>query len=202
MQRAKTPNQIDRVNPNHRTIGDQLTENPQRHSIVWIVERWNQDCCIRNVEICIARRQSLAVEYQWLRHWYRNKLYLRPVFEPHRLQPLDVLFKDGIIVVVIVLLATDHHGGWVHKPTKIVDMPVRVITGDAFSEPQHVSHTEVVSKRRFHFFTRETRVPHLNLRIEQAFLGRDQSAPSVYFDGAPFQNEIAIFYLASKHSAV
>src|SRR2546425_6990427 len=146
VQRPQPPHQIDSMDPNDWAIADQFGEQPERSTIVRIIERRHENHVVGDVEIRIARREPLALEGKRRRHRQGDDFDFRAVLEPHPLEPLAILPQRPVVRVAGIRLAAQHHGSRIDEAVQVVHMAVGIITGDPPPEPQHVRHDEVFAQ--------------------------------------------------------
>ena len=70
-------------------------------------------------------------------------------------------------------------------------MPVRVVAGRAFEQPERVFDAEIFPESLVVFGARQARVANLDRRMEITFLRREQRAAAVHLDAAAFEHKIA-----------
>src|SRR5213080_1416083 len=110
VQRPQPPHQIDSMDPNDWAIADQFGEQPERSTVVRIIERRHENHVVGDVEIRIARREPLALEGKRCRHRQGDDFDFRAVLEPHPLEPLAILPQRPVVRVAGIRLAAQHHG--------------------------------------------------------------------------------------------
>src|SRR5437763_361971 len=81
MQGAKTKNEIDSTDSNHRSIPEKFCENAKRKPILGIVEGGDQDGRVADVKICVACRKAIALEVERGGHWQSNHFRFGAVFQ-------------------------------------------------------------------------------------------------------------------------
>ena len=84
-------------------------------------------------------------------------------------------------------LLGQHDGRLVDEAAEVVDVPVRVVAGDAAAEPEDLARAQVRGQDPLQLLARQPRVARLDL-VEQALLGRQQCPRAVDVDGAPFEH--------------
>src|SRR2546427_11623185 len=82
VQRPQPPHQIDSMDPNDWAIADQFGEQPERSTVVRIIERRHENHVVGDVEIRIARREPLALEGKRRGHRQGDDFDFRAVLEP------------------------------------------------------------------------------------------------------------------------
>src|SRR5262245_37749958 len=88
-----------------------------------------------------------------------------------------------------MLLDHRHDGAWIDEAGEVVDVPMRVVAGDAASEPEDIAHAEVVRERPLQRVPRQAGVPRLRL-AQQTLLRREQRPASVHVDGPALEDDI------------
>src|SRR5262249_27981771 len=186
------------MNSNHRTICDQLRNDAERNSIIWIIKRRHQHRRVCDVKVRITRRQALSMEYQRLGHWDRDRIYFGSIFQPHRFKTIEVFLKHGVVGIGRIFLFADHNGRRINKAAQIVNVTMGVVTFYPSVEPQNVCDSQVVADNGFEIFAREARVSNLYILIEQAFFCGYERAPAVDIDSTTFKHNITIAEPSAK----
>src|SRR2546422_115337 len=171
VQRPQPPHQIDSMDPNDWAIADQFGEQPERSTVVRIMERRHETHVVGDVEIRIARGEPLALEGKRCRHRQGDDFDFRAVLEPHPLEPLAILPQRPVVRVAGIRLAAQHHGSRIDEAAQVVHMAVGIVAGDPPPEPQHVRHAEVFAQRALQLRARQAGVPHLDRGVEQTLFG-------------------------------
>src|SRR5947208_4505965 len=192
VQRPQPPHQIDSMDPNDWAIADQFGEQPERSTVVRIIERRHENHVVGDVEIRIARREPLALEGKRRRHRQGDDFDFRAVLEPHPLEPLAILPQRPVVRVAGIRLAAQHHGSRIDEAAQVVHMAVGIVAGDPPPEPQQVRHAEVVAQRALQLRARQAGVPHLDRGVEQTLFGGEERAPAVDVDAPTLQHDIAV----------
>ena len=72
-------------------------------------------------------------------------------------------------------------------------MPVRVVAGGAFEQPERIFDAEIFLERLVVLRPRHARITDLDRRVEITFLRGEQRAASVHLDAAAFENKVLSF---------
>ena len=174
------------MNPDHGPIREALAKNSEGGSIVGIVEGRSQDGGVCDVEVCITGGQADAVKVE--RPGHREVDHLDAL----SLESLAVLGERSVVHVLRIVFPAQHHRSRTHKATDVIDVTVRIVTRDAFAQPQRVRHAECVAQHRLDVLTSEPGVAHLHVRTEQAFFGREQSAAPIDVDAPAFEHHLGV----------
>src|SRR5437879_7392538 len=202
VDRSQSPHQIRRVNSYDRPIRDQLREHAERRAVLRIVEGRHQDGPVRDVEVRVARGETLPGEIERSGHREVDHLDLATVFESHPLQALAIFLERPIVRIVPIGLPAHDDRARIDEAAQVVDVPVRVVARDPGPEPQDVRGAELVTQDRLDLPTPEPRVSDLHRGIEQALLGGEQSAATVHIDAAAFEHDVGSAGARTKQSHV
>src|SRR5579863_1557555 len=71
MDCAESKDQIAAIDADNFSSRKKLGQRIERDSMIWVVEDWHQHGLVRDVEVCVTRRQSLTLEKHWRRHRQR-----------------------------------------------------------------------------------------------------------------------------------
>ncbi len=179
VERSQAPHKVHRVYADHRAIGKQVRQDAESQAIIRIVECRNEHGLVRDVEISVAGGQPLALQVQGGGH--RNERQLGPsaVFQSKALGAFPVFLKRPVVGVLWIGLAAEDERSRADEPAQVIDMPVRVVTCDAFSEPQHVPGAEILGQDEAKVLLVEARIARLDIPVQQAFLRRDQAPTAI-----------------------
>ena len=67
MQRAESPDQVDRVNADDFAAGEKLGQDVERHAVVWVVKGRHENLAVGDVKVCVAGGQALATKHDGAR---------------------------------------------------------------------------------------------------------------------------------------
>ena len=176
------------MDTDHRSVPEQLGEQPQGGAVVGVVEGRDQDARVRDVEVGIARREPPALEAQRLGHREEGDLRLRAILEAHAFQPLAVFLEGPIVRVFGIGLSAQDDCPAAHEAAQVIHVAVGVVARDAAAEPEDVRRAEVIAQHALEVGPREPGIPDLGLRIQQTFFSRQQGADAVHVDAAPFED--------------
>jgi hypothetical protein len=115
--------------------GEQLRELCKSDCIVRIVERWNQNQLVRNVKIRVARREALAIEVYGVRHWQSPNPEGAAILILHLPQQRQIFLQRLVIHFGRVFFDDRNDSRRIHETREIVDVAVRVVSGDAILQP-------------------------------------------------------------------
>ena len=87
----------------------------------------------------------------------------------HRPQSCQVVLQGSIVLVTGIVLDDRHDSMVIDEASQVVDVSIRVVTGNAISKPQDLAHTVIVAQVGFDLVSIEVRVA---IRIEQTCFRR------------------------------
>lgn len=199
VERAQAPHEIDRVDPHHRPIADQLGEHAQSSAIRGVVERRDDRRGVGHVEVRVAGGQALAGEDEGRRHGQRDDLRPRAVLETGALEALPVLLQRTMVGVGGIGLAAGHQRAGPDEATDVVHVAVGVVAGHAAAQPNHVRGAQDVPEDVLVFAPSEARVANLALGVEQALLGGDERTSAVDVDAPALEDDVATVPRRGSH---
>ena len=88
-------------------------------------------------------------------------------------------------------LPDEHERFRVHEAADVVNVPVRIVAHRTVEQPQDVFHAEILPEHPVVLFPGQARVPHLDLRVQVTFLGRQQRPAAIDLDAAAFNDKIS-----------
>ncbi len=110
-----------------------------------------------------------------------------PAHVTFALEPLARLGQRTVVRVPCVPLLAHHHAPRPHETREVVDVPGRVVAGDAVTEPEHLLHAQVVTEHLLGALATQSAVSRL-AAAQQAFLRAEQRAEPVHVDGAALEH--------------
>ena len=182
------------MNADHGPVAEQPAQNAERHAVVRIVERRDDDAGVADVKIRVAGRQPHAVETERCGHRQRDHFRPAAVFQPQIPDAFPVFRERPVIFVLGIFFAHEHQRPGVHKAADVVNVAMRVVANRAFGEPENVFHAEIMPQRMLNFLFSEAGVAHLNFGVKIALLGGQQRATAVHLDAAAFDDEVFSFW--------
>jgi hypothetical protein len=191
MNGAESPDQVERMYPDYRTVVYQLADNSEGELIVRIVERRDKDRGIRDVEVGVTRRKPLPFENHRLRHRKILDIRLRAVLKHEIPNAFPVLLKRFVVVILRVLLLNKKQRPLIDEPAQVVHVSVSIVADYAFTQPENAGDTEVIMEHCRVVVFRETRIPRLDLLFEKAFFGGEKSSFTVVIYGTSFKYDMA-----------
>src|SRR5262249_2530422 len=96
-----------------------------------------------DVEIRVARRQTVAIEIDRSWHRQRDHFRLRSIFQPQVADALPVLGERAVVCILAILLLDQYDGPWIHEAADVVDMAVRVVAFRSPGQPEDVRRAEI-----------------------------------------------------------
>src|ERR1700682_1423546 len=155
-----------------------------------VVERRNHDQLVGDVKIGIAGGQALIIEINWRGHGKSFNAKGAAVEVFHGLQQGEIFLKGNVVSVVGILFDDGDDGSRADEAGEIVDMAMRVVTGDAIFQPEDLRDAEVAAEDVGVIFTGESVIALLAL-AEQALFGGEQGTAAVDVDAAAFEDHTA-----------
>ena len=135
--------------PTTSRVGNNSASIPQGRAVGWIVEGRHEHDAVADVEVHVARRQTLSVEEERPRQRNRDHPQRAPAQVAHCPQAPEVVGQRRVVVVAGVGFDGGHDGVRAHETRQVVDMAVRVVTGDAPAQPQHPLDPERLLQHAF-----------------------------------------------------
>jgi len=201
MKSSEAPDKVYAVDPDHRTVADKLGECPEGDAVLGIVEGGNQNGRIADVEVGVACGQPLTVEIERRGHGQADYLDSGVILQPQALQPLPVFLEGAVVGIARVVLLAQDDGPWSNKTADVVDMPVRIVTGDPSPQPEDLLDSEEIAEDRLNLFAPEARVSDLGVRVEQALFGGQDYPSAVSVEAAALEDEVAPPHSGTKEVA-
>jgi hypothetical protein len=189
VKRSQAPDEVNRVDTYDSAFGEKLAQDTESNAVIRVVESWDEDAVVGDVEVSVTGRQPLSFEYQG--SWHRQKDYFgtTAVLEPGTLEPFTIFFEKRVVFVSRIALPAEDNGIGGNKSAEVVDMPVGIVTHDAAAEPDNIIRPKMVIESGLDILSREARVARLNFLIEQTLLGRHDSPASVDVDRSALKDE-------------
>ncbi len=104
--------------------------------IIRVAEDWNNDSRITDIEIGVAGGKPRVAVAAVPGHWELHNI------QAEANQPLVALFKNFVIFVGRIIFNRTDDGILADEPGDVIDMAVRVVAGNALSEPEDGRHVE------------------------------------------------------------
>ena len=146
MKGAEPPDEFSGIDPNHFVLRHLALQNFDGAIIVWLTIGRHQDNPVRDVKIRVARRQALAFVFDEARHREFNDSKWLTRFVTERLEPSKVVLEDSVVFIRRVLFNRCHDGSLIDEAANVVNMPIRIVAYNSFTEPQHVGDAKVIDK--------------------------------------------------------
>ncbi len=190
MDGPEPPDEIHRVDADDRAIGEELAEDAEGEPVFRVVEGRDEDGRVADVEVRVGGREAPPVEEKRRGHRDKGDFDLRAILEPQALEPLAVLLEGGVVLVGAVLLAAENDGAGAGESRDVVHVSVRVVAGDAPVQPEDIAGAQKIAEDLFVVAPRHPGIANLDMRIEQALLGRQEGSGTVDVDRAPLQDDV------------
>ena len=188
MQRAQAQDKVCACDSHHLACRKQVGQFVQGHTIVGIVESRHQHNLVRDVEVCVARRQTLPVEINRFGHWECFYPERSAVLITHLFQQREILLKRLIVRFRRILFGCDHNRIGIRKASQVVNMAVRIIACDPVSQPECMPCAEESAKHLFNIFPGEPWISLLN-RAQQALLRGQDGSASIDIDASTLEHD-------------
>ena len=188
VQRPESPDEIDGVYSDDGTIGEAIGEDVQRDAVIGIVERRDDHDAVGDVEVRVARGESLAVHDDRAGEGKVDDLEPPLDVTGRVLEPLPIV--DGALVVLIGRIGLEGEDDRVasDEAGDVVHVAVRVVPDAALAEPDGGVDSQVLTEREFLPGPIEARVALLDRR-EQTLFGREENAIAVGLDRSTLEHE-------------
>ncbi len=131
MNCAEAENKVAAIDTDNFTVEEVFRENVERDAIVGIVEDGDEHKFVCKVEIGVARGQTLLVEVDGCGHGQFFDAKLSAALTLALFQDREIFLKMRVVFVGFIFLDDGQDGSFVHETAEVVDMAVRVVTGDA-----------------------------------------------------------------------
>ena len=141
---SQTPDEVDRVDADDLAIRERGGQNGEGLAVARVVEGRHQNHPVGNVKVRIARRQPCPLEDDRPGHRQLDDLERLAVLVSRGLQAFEVRPERLVILVRRILLDDKDHGRRVDEPGQVIDMPVGVVAGDPFVEPDDMRRGEMI----------------------------------------------------------
>ena len=172
-------------------VREAFGQRVQGETVIWIVEGWDKDQGVSNVEVGVACRQALAFEEDGRGHGQACDFEGLAVEIASGFQACKVLGEGEMIFVCGVGFDGGDDAVGSNEARDVVDVAVGVVAGAAAMQPESLADAEVIVKGLFQLLARDARVALLNLR-EQALFGCDENAFAVDVDRSAFEDEAVL----------
>src|SRR5579862_4940654 len=178
------------MEPNHRSVFKKFAQDAQSHAVVGIIEGWNQNRRVANIEISVTGRKTIPREVQRRRHWQWHHLRFGTVFEAKLLYSIPVFRERPIISICASVFFNQDQCFAVDESADVINVAVRIVSDGSVNQPKHIGHAEEIFKRLVVLLAAQTGISNLYFRIEVTFLSGKQRAHSVYFNTTALDDEI------------
>ena len=133
--------------PTTRRRGNSSASRPSATRSVGSLKVGTSTASLRDVEVRVARRQALLSVEERRGHRQPDDLDPPAACVAGPVEPLARFREHAVVRVAPVALVADHHDAGFDEARKVVDVPGRVVAGDAASDPDHLIDAEVVAER-------------------------------------------------------
>ncbi len=99
----------------------------------------------------------------------------------------QVFFERFVVGVLFVVFTGDDDGLWIGEARQIVNVPVRVVAGDAVLQPDCLRRAQILTKDGFDIGASQFWIAGLD-RAQQAFFGSQNGARAIHINAAAFEN--------------
>ena len=138
MNCAEAENEVAAIDADNFTVEKIFREDVERDAIVGIVEGGDEHKFVCNVEIGVARRQTVLVEIDRRGHGQFFYAKLPAALVLALFQDGEIFPKMGVVFVGFIFFDYRQDRGFVHEAAQVVHVAVRVVTGDAIFQPDDV----------------------------------------------------------------
>ena len=184
---AEAPYEISAVDGDDLAGGEDLGESVESNAVIGVVEYWNENSPVRDIEIGVACGQAATLENYRARHGEFDDLKLLAVLIGSCAEAAEVFGEGRMVGIGSVGF---HHGDDCARGNEagdVIDMAVSVVASDALTEPDDFLNAEVVRENLLVVLPVETGIAFLDF-AEKAFFCGEESTLSVDVDGTTFKH--------------
>lgn len=107
------------------------------------------------------------------------------------LKTLQVFVQRLVIHIFRIVFNHRHNRIRCNESCEVIDMAMRIVAGNSFSQPDDVLRAEIFFEKFFVVGARHAWIALLNFS-QQTFFGRKHGTASVHIDGTAFQNDAVL----------
>src|SRR3972149_473849 len=186
MNRAQTDDDLVAAQTDYLPVRKEFAQYAQRLPIVGIGEHGCEHDFVGDIKVRVACRQTRPVGIDRARAGQHHDVQFVAILVPRALQPLIILLETAIVFISRIRFEDADYRVWVDKSGDVVDMAIRVVTGDTLAQPNNTSDAKRLLEQPFDFGAAHFRITIL---IEQALLGGETGPGAVDLDGTPFEHD-------------
>ena len=149
VHRSKSPDQISRVNSDNFAIRKYIGQRVESDAIVGVVEYWDQHHAVSNIEIGVAGGQTASFEDHRSGHRKFDDRERLSILIGGGAEAADIFAQRFIVGIVGIGLNRSYDRVGSDKTSDVVHVAVSVIAGDARSQPDHISDSEILGEDIF-----------------------------------------------------
>jgi hypothetical protein len=143
---AKAPDEFAAIDGDDLASGEGLVERGDGPGIVLAAIDRKEDGGVRDVEICVAGGEALALAFHAGWHGERENMERLAARESHDVESVEVALEGLEIRVVLVFFDGGDDGGRADEAGDVIDMAVGIVALDAVAEPEDGFHPECVAE--------------------------------------------------------
>lgn len=189
MEGAETPDDVGGVDADDFAVGEESLEDVGGLVVGEATVGGEDDFAIGNVEVGIGGREALVVVEDDVGHGKLHDGGLLAVGETAAVEHLEVLLQGFVVLIPGVLFDDGDDGVGRDEAREVVDMTVGVIADNAFTEPDDIINTIIVTKIAFYLVLIELWIA---VGIEKARGGGEEVATAVDINAAAFHDDIRL----------
>ena len=146
VESAEAPDEFAAIDRDDLAGGEGLVERGDGPGIVLAAIDRKEDGGVRDIEICVARGEALALAFHAGWHGERENMKRLAARKSHDVESVEVALEGLEIWVVLVFFDGGDDGGRADEPGDVIDMAIRVVALDAVAEPEDGFHPECVAE--------------------------------------------------------
>src|SRR3972149_4403792 len=186
MNRPQADDDLVAAQTDYLPVRKKFAQYAQRLPIVGIVEHGCEHDFVGDIKVRVACRQTRSVGIARARAGQLHDVQFVAILVRRALQPLIILLETAIPFLSRIRFEGAADRVRVDKSGDVVDMAIRVVTGDTLAQPNNTSDAKRLLEQPFDFGAAHFRITIL---IEQALLGGETGPGAVDFDGSPFEHD-------------
>ena len=186
MKGAESPDQVGAVDAHDPSGGETSAKRRERGGVATGIVGRDEHDAVRDVEVGVARGETLAVVLERAGHRERLDPQGLAVLVPHLPEPREIVTERSVVGVGGILLDDGDHGPRIRESGEVIHMTVGIVTDDAVAEPEDVGDAEIVPEARLDLAPGEAGIP---VGVQQTGLGGEQRAGAVHVDGPAFHDD-------------
>ncbi len=190
MDGAQAPDHFAALDADHAAGGEEFLQRLEGSGVVgrMTVDGHKNDA-VGDIEIRVGRRQALAVVFHDAGHRDRDDVEGLAVLVLHGTEPLQIILKGFIILVLWVLLHDRDDGVRTHEARDVVHVAVRVVADNAVAQPEDVGHAQEALQVILYLDLDELGV---SILVQKALLGREKRPLAVHVDRSALEHDTGL----------